>query len=147
MRTFLFIYSIVMIAGSIFALALLPRALKDAGHERQRLGEELPEAEFEVMVEAGYRLNTVLVLVEIAYYYLLMRHAGPEWQFFYGGFTFGIIHIFYLVAGRLEKRRLSSGKSGTGAAKLMIWVTGALTAVEVLFLIWVCYLLLPRAAA
>lgn len=130
-----------MIAGSIFALTLMPRALRDVGHERQLLEEELPEAEFEVMVEAGYRLNTMLLLVEIAYYYLLMRHAGPEWQFVYGGFAFGVIHIFYLVAGRLEKRRLSSGRTSTRIARILIWVTGLLTMVELGFLVWVCYLL------
>ncbi len=141
-RTFLFLYSLVMVAGSILTLAMVPRALKDVGHERQRLSEQLPGAEFETMVEAGYRLNNLLLLFEITYYYLLLRYAGPEWQFFYGGFIFGVIHIFYLVVGRLEKRRLSKGIAHTGLARFLIWLTALLTIVELFFLVWVMYLLL-----
>jgi len=141
MRTFLFIYSLLMIAGSILTLALVPRAIRDVGRERQRLRAEFPEAEFQTMVEAGYRLNNLLLLVEIIYYYLLLRYGGPEWQLFYGGFAFGLIHIFYLVAGRLERRRLSVGSTQTGVARMLIWVTAVLTTIELFFLIWVCYLL------
>lgn len=142
MRTFLFIYSLLMLAGSALTLALVPRALRDVGQERQRLSEKLPDAEFQTIVEAGYRLNNLLLLIEIIYYYLLLRYGGPEWQFFYGGFGFGVIHIFYLVVGRLEKRRLSLGITRTGFARRLIWLTAVLTTVEIFFLVWVGFLLL-----
>jgi len=146
MHLFLAIYSLLMIAGSIFTLALVPRALRDVGQERQRLREELPGAEFETMVEAGYRLNTMLLLVEIFFYYLLLSYAGDEWQLYYGGFAFGLIHILYLVAGKFEKRRLSKGGIRTRFARSMILLTALLTAVEILFLAWACYLLLQPAS-
>ena len=145
MRVFLFIYTLLMIGGSLLTLSLIPRALKDVGQERQRLREELPEAEFEQMVEAGYRVNTFLVLVEILYYFLLLRYSGSVWQFLYGGFVFGVIHIFYLVVGRLEKRRLARGSTRTRPARFLLWLTAALTSLELLFLIWVSYLLLLPA--
>ena len=142
MRVFMFIYTVLMIGGSVLTLALVPRALRDVGQERQRLKEDLPEAEFESMVEAGYRVNTFLLLVEILYYYLLLRYADSVWQFLYGGFAFGVIHIFYLVVGRFEKRRLSRGSTRTGPARFLLWLTALLTSVELGFLFWVCYLLL-----
>ena len=145
MRIFMFIYSLLMIGGSALTLALIPRALRDVGMERQRLKEELPEAEFQTMVEAGYRVNNLLLLIEIIYYYLLLRYAGPEWQFFYGGFVFGVIHIFYLVIGRVEKRRLSQGSTRTGPARFLLLLTGMLTVGEAFFLFWVAYLLLQPA--
>jgi hypothetical protein len=148
MRIFLFIYTVFMLASSFFTLVLVPRALRDLGHERQRLKEQLPEADFDVMVEAGYRVNTFLLLLEILYYYLLLGFGGAEWQFLYGGFVFGIIHIGYLIASRLEKRRLSRGAAHTRAARVMVWLTALLTAVEICFLVWVSYLLLlPESAA
>ena len=147
MRIFLFIYTIFMLAGSVFTLGLVPRALKDLGQERQRLRRDLPEANFEAMVEAGYRVNSILVLVEILYYYLLLSYDGGTWQFFWGGFAFGVIHIGYLVGGRLEKRRLSRGPSRTGAARLRIWVSAVLTCVEIGFLVYVCVLLLQPSTA
>lgn len=131
-----------MLLGSAFTLGLVPRALRDLGRERQRLQKEMPGASFEMMVEAGYRVNTLLLLIEILYYYLLLSFGGPEWQFFYGSFTFGVIHIGYLIAGRLEKRRLSRGTTRTGAARILVWLTGILTTAEVFFLVWVSYLLL-----
>lgn len=136
------IYTLLMIAGSIITLALVPRALKDVGQERRRLEEKLPGVEFETMVEAGYRFNTLLLLIEIFYYYLLLTYAGDEWQLFYGGFAFGVIHIIYLVAGKIEKRRLSKGGSRPRLARSMILLTALLTAVEILFLALVFYLLL-----
>lgn len=141
------IYTMLMIGASLFTLVLVPRALKDVGQERQLLAERAPEVEFNSMVEAGYRLNTVLLLIELLYYFLLLRYTGPEWQFLYGGFVFGIIHIGYLVFGRLEKLRLSSGSRRTTLARFQIWVTALLTCLEVAFLIWVSYLLiLPEPA-
>lgn len=145
MRIFMFIYTLAIIAGSVLTLALIPRALRDVGHERQRLKEDLPEAEFQTMVDAGYRVNNLLLFIEILYYYLLLRYAGPEWQFFYGGFVLGVIHIFYLIIGRVEKRRLSKGSTRTGPARFLLWLTGLLTIGEVFFLFWVAYLLLQPA--
>jgi hypothetical protein len=142
MRIFFFLLTILMLAGSGFTLGLLPRALRDLGQERQTLTEALPGVEFDQMVEAGYRVNTILLLAEIFYYYLLLRYAGPEWQFYYGGFTFGVIHIFYLIEGRIERRRLKKGKTNTSFARALIWLTGILTVIEAAFLIWVAYLLL-----
>ena len=142
MRTFLLIYTFIMMAISAFTLGLVPRALRDLGQERQRLRETIPEASFEEMVEAGYRVNVTLLLVEILYYYLLLSHGGPEWQFLYGGSAFGVIHIGYLIAGRLEKRRLSRGIARTAAARFLIWLTAILTTLEAFFLLWVVFLLL-----
>lgn len=142
MRIFLFLYTLLMLAGSGLTLALVPRALRDLGQERQRLKESLPAAEFDQVVEAGYRVNTLLVMVEILYYYLLLRYAGPEWQFFFGGFFFGLVHIFYLIMGRLERRRLKRGTAHTGLSRIMIWLTALLTTAEVGFLLWVAVLLL-----
>ena len=146
MRIFLFIYTLFMLAGSAFTLGLVPRALKDLGQERQRLRQDLPEASFEIMVEAGYRVNSLLVLFEILYYYLLLSYNGDMWQLFWGGFVFGVIHIGYLIGGRLEKRRLSRGVTRTGAARIRIWLTTILTVVEIGFLVWVCILLLRPAS-
>ena len=142
MRYLLLIYTLLMIAGSVITLALVPRALKDTGQERQRLEEELPDIAFETMVEAGYRFNTMLLFVEIFYYYLLLTFAGDDWQLYYGGFAFGIIHILYLVAGKVEKRRLSKGVTRTRLARTMILLTAMLTVVEILFLALAFYLLL-----
>lgn len=146
MYIFLAIYSLLMIGGSIFTLFLVPRALRDVGQERQRLEEELPGAEFETMVEAGYRLNTTLLLVEIFFYYLLLSNAGESWMLYYGGFAFGVIHIFYLITGKLEKRRLSKGGIRNRLARSMILLTASLTAVEVLFLVLAVFLLLQPAS-
>lgn len=141
MRIFMFIYTVLMIAGSAFTLGLVPRALRDLGHERARLAEMVPGAEFRRMVDAGYRLNTFLLMIEVFYYYLLLRNTGPEWQFFYGGFFFGVIHVAYLIMGRIERGRLASGSTRTRFARLIILVTAALTGVEIIFLVWVCFLL------
>lgn len=141
MRIFMFFYTVLMLAGSSFTLAMVPRALRDLGRERQRLGETLPGARFDQMIEAGYRMNSLLVLVEILFYYLLLRYTGPEWQFFYGGFFFGVLHILYLVAGRLERRRLKKGTRHTGMARAMIWFTALFTLAETVFLVWVAFLL------
>jgi hypothetical protein len=142
MRYLLSIYTLLMIAGSVITLALVPRALKDTGQERQRLEEELPGIEFETMVEAGYRFNTMLLFVEIFYYYLLLTFAGDDWQLYYGGFAFGVIHILYLIAGKIEKRRLSKGVTRIRLARSMILLTAMLTVVEILFLALAFYLLL-----
>ena len=142
MRYLLSIYTLLMIAGSVITLALVPRALKDTGRERQRLEEELPGIEFDTMVEAGYRFNTMLLFIEIFYYYLLLTFAGDDWQLYYGGFAFGVIHILYLVAGKVEKRRLSKGVIQIRLARTMILLTALLTAVEILFLALAFYLLL-----
>lgn len=147
MRIFLFIYTLLMVAGCGLTLGLVPRALKELGRERQLLQEALPGAQFDRMVEAGYRMNMLLLLAEILYYYLLFAHAGPEWQFVYGGFAFGVIHIFYLVVGRVERRRLKSGRTRTALARLLIWLTAILTAAEVAFLVWVAVLLLQPGLA
>jgi len=136
-----------MIGGSLFTLALIPRALKDLGQERQRLSEEAPGVEFESMVLAGYRLNNLLLLIEIAYYYLLLRYGGPDWQFFYGGFVFGVIHIFYLVLGRLELHRLIKGIARTRFARAFILATAGLTSLEVVYLFWVVFLLWGQVSA
>ncbi len=148
LRIFLFIYTFYMLAISALTLGLAPRALKDLGQERQRLRQEAPAVTFEAMVEAGYRVNFFLLLTEIFYYYLLLGFGGPGWQLFYGGFAFGVIHIGYLAASRLEKKRLSRGSTRTGAARFLIWLTAALTAVEIAFLAYVAFLLLhPQALA
>ena len=146
MWIFLFIYTLFMLAGSAFTLGLVPRALKDLGRERQRLRQDLPEANFEMMVEAGYRVNSLLVLFEVLYYYLLLSYSRGMWQLFWGGFVFGVIHIGYLIGGRLEKRRLSRGITRTGAARIRIWLMTILTVVEIGFLVWVCVLLLQPAS-
>lgn len=137
-----------MLAISILTLGLAPRALRDLGQERQRLRKEAPGANFEAMVEVGYRVNVFLLLTEIFYYYLLLGFGGPRWQFLYGGFVFGIIHIGYLIASRMEKRRLSRGTTRTAAARFLIWLTAILTVVEIAFLGYAAFLLLgPEPAA
>jgi len=145
MTFFLAIYTLLMIASSLFTLALVPRALRDVGHERQRLEEELPGVEFEKMVAAGYRLNTTLLLLEIIYYYLLLTFAADRWLLYYGGFTFGVIHIFYLIAGKIEKRRLSRGSVHFRFARYMILLTALLTLLEILFLAWTFFTLVIPA--
>jgi len=137
LRIFIFIYTLLMIAGSVFTLGLVPRALKDIGHERERLAEEAPGIEFRRMVDAGYRLNTILLMVEVLYYYLLVIYARSNWQLLYGGFFFGLVHIGYLVMGRAERKRLASGSTRTRFARWLIWFTAVLTSVELGFLIWV----------
>lgn len=141
MRIFLTIYTILMIAGSVIILLLVPRSLRDLGHERERLQEEMPEVSYERMVDAGYRFNFLIMLVEILYYYLLVAYGGPEWQIFYGGLFFGIVHIGFLVSSRFEKRRLAKDYTRSRAARFMIWLTASLTVVEVAFLCLVLYLL------
>jgi len=143
----MFIYTLLMLAGCGLTLGLVPRALRELGQERQLLQEALPGAQFDQMVEAGYRMNMVLLLVEILYYYLLFRHAGPEWQFVWGGFAFGLIHILYLIVGRAERWRLKSGKTRTALARVFVWLTATLTLAEVFFLVWVAVLLLEPAPA
>ncbi|MHB8792766.1 MAG: hypothetical protein ACYC6O_05455 [Thermoleophilia bacterium] len=142
MRILLSIYTMLMIGGSIMTLALVPRALRDTGRERQRMEEVLPGVEFETMVKASYRFNTMLLLIEIFYYYLLLSYAGDDWQLYYGGFAFGLIHILYLVAGKFEKHRLSKNVTATRLAYTMILLTALLTVVEILFLALAFYLLL-----
>lgn len=139
-------YTLLMIASSVITLALVPRALRDTGQERQRLEEELPGVEFETMVEAGYRFNTILLLIEIFYYYLLLTLAGDYWLLYYGGFAFGVIHIIFLVEGKFEKRRLSRGVTRTRLARAMILLTALLTSVEILFLAFAFFLLLLQPA-
>ncbi len=142
MRLFLLIYTLFMVAGSLFMLGLVPRALKDLGQERQRLKQQAPRADFQSMVEAGYRVNVTLLLIEILYYYLLLGFGGPGWQFFYGGFSFGVLHIGYLITGRLEKRRLFLGSARTAWSRFLLWLTAILTGVEIVFLVYIAYLLL-----
>jgi hypothetical protein len=142
MSIFLLIYTVAMIAGSVLTLTLVPRSLKDLGRERERLHESLPDASYERMVEAGYRFNFVVLLLEILYYYLLVGFGRDQWQLFYGGAFFGLVHIVFLAYGRLEKRRLKKDYTRSRLARLMIWVTAIITAFEVGFLILVFYLLL-----
>ncbi len=142
MRIFLLIYTAAIVAASLFTLALVPRALKDLGHERQRLEEQVPGASFEGMLEAGYRLNTLILLVELLYYFLLLRYASSEPIILYGAFAFGVIHIAYLISGRWERRRLARGMKRTRGARTLIWVTAALTVAEVAFLFTAGYMLL-----
>ncbi|MBE0428580.1 MAG: hypothetical protein IBX61_01755 [Thermoleophilia bacterium] len=141
MRIFLFIYTLFVLAGSALTLRLVPRALRDLGRERQKLKESYPEARFEQMVEAGYRMNILLLLAEILYYYLLLAYTD-RWQLFWGAAAFGLIHIVYLVVGRFERNRLKRTGDGTGAARLFIWLTAVLTSVEIVFLAGVLYVLL-----
>lgn len=136
MLVFLFLYTVMMLAASIFSLGMVPRSLRNLGHERQLLKEDLPEANFERMVEVGYRLNTLLVLAEVFYYFLLMRYWSSNPALRYGAFCFGLIHIAYLVTGRLEKRRLARGSTRTRGARLLIWSGAAVTVLEIIFL-WV----------
>lgn len=142
MRIFLFFYTILMLSISTFSLVMIPRSLRNLGHERQLLKEELPEASFERMLEVGYRLNTMLVLAEILYYLLLMRYSSPLPPLRYGAFSFGVIHIAYLVTGRIEKRRLALGRKGTGVARLLIWFSALVTTLEIVFLGLVTYYLI-----
>lgn len=138
----MFIYTLLMLLSSAFTLMMVPRALKDLGREQQRLEAELPGVSFDRMLEAGYRLNTFLLLLEIFYYYLLVRYAGSVWQLFYGGFAFGLIHIVYLIFARLEKWRLSRRARPSRASRLMMWLTAILTTAEIVFLLWAAYLVL-----
>lgn len=138
----MFFYTVAMIAGSVFILAMFPRAIQDLGQERQRLKEELPGASFERMLNASYRLNTILVLLEILYYLLLLRFAGDEIILLYGAFAFGLIHIAYLIMGRLERRRLASGTTRIRLARFLAWNTAILTIIEVAFLFFAGYFLL-----
>ena len=142
MRIFLLIYTAAIVAASLFTLALVPRALKDLGHERQRLEEQVPGASFEGMLQAGYRLNTFIVLAELLYYFLLLRFAGGEPLILYGAFAFGLIHIGYLITGRWERQRLARGMKRTRGARMLIWLTAALTVAEVAFLFTAGYLVL-----
>lgn len=134
MRAFLFIYTLAMIAFSVFTLGLVPRSLRDIGRERQKLKQEAPEASFERMVEAGYRLNTLLVLVEVFYYFLLLRYLSGHSLAMYTAFTFGVVHIFYLIMGRWERRRLFRGKTRARGVRQLILFTAFLTFIEVIFL-------------
>lgn len=144
MRSFMLIYTVAMISGSVLTLALVPQALRDLGREKERLKEAMPDADMRGMLETGYRLNTFLLLVEIFYYYLLLRFAGDEWQFLYGGFFFGVIHIFYLVTGRLEKKRLAEGHKRKRGGRFLILMTATFTSLELFFLFIVGYLLLEQ---
>lgn len=141
MRFFLIIYTVAMMAGSAIALALVPRSLRDLGRERERLKDMMPEVSYERMVDAGYRFNFLVLLLEIAYYYLLIDFGGPGWQIFYGGAFFGLVHIGFLVSSRFEKRRLSRDYTRSRGAQVMIWLAAALTACEFVFLVLVLYLL------
>ncbi|MHB0914745.1 MAG: hypothetical protein ACYC5A_05030 [Thermoleophilia bacterium] len=145
MRIFLLIYTMAMVAGSVLTLSLVPRSLRDLGHERERLQAELPEVSYERMVNAGYRFNFLILLLEIAYYYLLIDYSDSEQRIFYGGAFFGLVHIGYLVTSRLEKRRLSREYGNRKLARLMIWLTAGLTACEIAFLGLVLYLLVDAA--
>ncbi|MHB1381551.1 MAG: hypothetical protein ACYCXJ_04940 [Thermoleophilia bacterium] len=145
MRIFLLIYTMAMVAGSVLTLSLVPRSLRDLGHERERLQAELPEVSYERMVNAGYRFNFLILLLEIAYYYLLIDYSDSEQRIFYGGAFFGLVHIGYLVTSRLEKRRLSREYGSRKLARLMIWLTAGLTACEIAFLGLVLYLLVDAA--
>lgn len=145
MRIFLIIYTLAMIAGSVMTLTLVPRSLRDLGKERERLQESMPGASYDRMVEAGYRFNTVVLLVEIAYYYLLLSYGGPEWPLFVGGSFFGVVHIAYLVISRFEKSRLSRDYTRSRASRWMLWATAVLTTLEIVFLVLVLYLLIDTA--
>lgn len=145
MRTFLFIYTLLMLAGSVVTLSLVPRSLRDLGHERERLQAQLPEVAYERMVNAGYRFNFLILLLEIAYYYLLVDFGASEWRIFYGGAFFGLVHIGYLVTSRLEKRRLTREYGSLRLARMIIWLTAGLTAIEIGFLVMVLYLLVVLA--
>lgn len=141
MRGFLIIYTLAMIAGSALTLSLVPRTMKDVGKERERLEEALPGVSYERMVEAGYRFNTIVLLIEIIYYYLLISYAGSDWRLLYGGFFFGVMHVVYLVFSRLEKLRLLRDYTRSRAARLMALVTAVLTIAEVAYLALVLVLL------
>lgn len=142
MRPFLFIYTLAMITFSIFTLGMAPRTLRGVGHERQRLKESAPDASFERLVEVGYRLNTLLLLIEILYYFLLLRFLSSHALAKYAAFAFGVVHISYLITGRWEKRRLSSGKTRTKGARRLIMLTAVLTVFEIVFLGYAGVLLL-----
>jgi hypothetical protein len=141
LRIFLFLYTVFMLAISIFSLVMVPRSLRQLGHERQLLRQDLPEASFERLVEIGYRLNSLLVLAEVFYYFLLIRYWSSEPGLRYGAFSFGLIHIAYLVTGRLERRRLAQGSTHTHGARLLIWSSAAVTVLEIVFLWVVIYYL------
>ncbi|RJQ47749.1 MAG: hypothetical protein C4534_00835 [Gaiellales bacterium] len=141
MRVFLTIYTFLMIAGSILTLTLVPRSLRDLGHERERLREALPDVSYERMVEAGYRFNFMVLLVEIVYYYLLVDFGRSDWRLFYGGAFFGLAHIGFLVSSRFEKRRLSRAYTRSRGARALVWLTAVLTSAEIIFLGLVLFLL------
>ncbi len=141
MRLILLAYTTLMLGFSIASLAMMPRALRDLGHERRLVEREIPGANFERMLEAGYRLNMFLVLVELLYYLLLLRFAGDSAFLFYGAFAFGLIHIAYLVAGRLEKQRLAAEHRWAPGARLLIWATALATVLEIAFLGSALYLI------
>ena len=67
----------------------------------------------------------------------------PSGNSIYGGFVFGVIHIFYLVIGKNGKAEAVQGTAHTMLARLLIWITALLTLPELAFLGWVVYLLLP----
>ena len=141
MRYFLTIYTLLMIAGSVLTLSLVPRSLRDLGHERERLQETLPEVSYERMIVAGYRFNFAVLLVEILYYYLLVDYDSSDWPVFYGGAFFGLVHVGFLVSSRFEKRRLARPYTRSRWARIMVWLTAILTFFEIIFLAFVLYLL------
>jgi hypothetical protein len=134
MRIFLLIYTAAMMAGSIMTLSLVPRSLRDLGRERERVKEDLPDVNYEQMVEAGYRFNFAVLMLEIIYYYLLVGFARSQWVLFYGGALFGLIHIAFLVASRFERRRLKREYTRSRSARALVWLTGFVTVAEVCFL-------------
>lgn len=142
MRTFLLIYTAAMLGGSLLTLSLVPRSLRDMGRERERLREALPEASYDHMVEAGYRFNFLILVLEIVYYYLLVDFGRSEPLLFYGGAAFGIIHIAFLVTSRLERRRLKKEYTRSRYARPLVWLTAIITVVEIVFLVLAFYLLL-----
>lgn len=144
MRIFLVIYTLAMLAASVMTISLVPRSLKDLGRERERLRETMPQVSYERMVDAGYRFNFVVLLLEIAYYYLLIDFGGPEWQIYYGGAFFGLVHIGFLVSSRFEKRRLAREYTRSRWARSLLWFSAALTVFEIAFLVLVLYLLIVR---
>ncbi len=141
MQIFLVIYTVLMLFFSLVSLSLVPHSLRDLGHERQRVEEELPGADFARMLEAGYRLNVSLILVELLYYLLLLRFAGDSDFLYYGAFAFGLVHISYLVTGRLERRRIARGYRRVRGARLLIWITATLTSLETGFLVAAAYII------
>lgn len=146
MRIFLFIYTLAMVAGSVISLALTPGSLRDLGRERERLKEALPDVSYDEMVAAGYRFNTLVLLLEIVYYYLLLSYSGDDRRLFAGASAFGVIHIVYLVASRFEKRRLARDYTRSRGAALTIRLTALLTILETVFLVLVLYLLVDTSA-
>lgn len=144
MRIFLLIYTAAIGLGCVVTLALVPRSLRDLGRERERLKEAMPEADYDRMVEASYRFNFVILLLEILYYYLLVGFGRSHWQMFYGGAFFGLVHIAFLAASRMERRRLKRAYTRSRFARLMVWLTAVITVLEIGFLAVVFYLLLTE---